>query len=188
MRFFKIKMTNVIICHGLGANSADNWFPLLKGELESLGCRVTVPDFPGSDKPKLGEWLAELRKYDKQTGKNTILIGHSLGCPFLLNFLELRHEPVKAVFLVAGFAGLLKNREINALVAGFSDRKFDWKKIKSMGNKFYVVNSDDDYHIPVETARQLALNLKTEAIFVKGRGHITDAAFPELLKMIKKEL
>ncbi len=88
-------MANVIIVHGLGANSRDNWFPWLKGELERLGCSVTVPDFPNSNNPKLDEWLTEFHRHNKKIDENTILIGHSLGCAFILNALGLRSSPVK---------------------------------------------------------------------------------------------
>ncbi len=181
-------MANVIIVHGLGANSRDNWFPWLKGELERLGCSVIVPDFPRSNTPKLEEWLSEFHKQNKQIDENTILIGHSLGCSFIFNALELRSAPLKAVFLVAGFVGLLKNAEMTPLISEFSDKDFDWERIRGNCKKFYVINSDNDPYVPLENAYQLALNLATEVKVVKGAGHFSIYEIPELLEMVKKEL
>jgi len=183
---------NILILHGLGGNSKENWFPWLKEALEKLNCNVIVPDFPHSNTPKLDEWLTELHKHNKQIDEDTILIGHSLGCPFILNALELRNKPVKAVFLVAGFTGPLPNEEINTLIKTFADKSFDWEKIRNNCGKFYVINSDNDPHVPLEKAMQLGLNLAVKVTLIKGAGHFNETAgytkFQELLEMIKKEI
>ena len=183
-------MNKILIVHGLGGNSQDNWFPWLKKELEKLGCSVAVPNFPNSENPKLDEWLSELKKGELDT--NYILIGHSLGCSFILNVLELLDKPVKATFLVAGFTVLLLDQEINSLIKTFVDKPFNWEKIRNNCSKFYVINSDNDPHVPFDKALQLALNLAVEVNLIKGAGHFNEAAsfleFPELLEMIKKEL
>ncbi len=181
-------MGNVIIVHGIGGNSHENWFPWLKKELEKLGCSVIVPDFPRSSTPKLDEWLTELHKYNKRIDENTILVGHSLGCTFILSALELREKPVNAVFFIAGFTGLLENAELNPLIREFSDRDFDWEKIRSNCRKFYVINSDNDPYVSLDNAYQLALNLAMEVNVVKGEGHFNSSRFPKLLELIKKEL
>ncbi len=181
-------MANVVIVHGIGANSRDNWFPWLKGELEKLGCSVIVPDFPRSSTPRLDEWLTKFHKHNKEVDENAILVGHSLGCAFILSALEFRKKPVKAAFFVAGFTGLLEDAELNPLIGEFSDRDFDWERIRGSCKRFYVINSDNDHYVPLENAYQLALNLAVEVKVVKGGGHFNQPEFPELLDAVKKEL
>lgn len=184
------KMNNVLIVHGLGGNSRCNWFPWLKEELEKLGSNVVVPDFPNSNTPKLDEWLSELKK--DSLDDTWILIGHSLGCLFILDVLELLNKSVKAAFLVAGFTGLLPDKGINSLIKTFADKEFDWEKIRANCSSFYVINSDNDPYIPLEAAYQLSLNLAVEVTLIKGAGHFNEAAgyvkFQKLLAMVKKEL
>ncbi len=181
-------MNNFIIVHGIGANSQDNWFPWLKGELEKLGCSVIVPDFPHSSAPKLDEWLTEFHKNNRKIDENTILVGHSLGCAFILNALELRNIPVKASFFVGGFTGPLENAELAPLISEFSDKDFDWETIRGNCKKFYVINSDNDPYVSLDNAYQLALNLAVEVNMVRGIGHFGNQKFQLLLEMIKKEL
>ncbi len=181
-------MANVIMVHGIGGNSSDNWFPWLKAELEKLGCSVVVPDFPNPNTPKLDEWLTEFYRYNKKIDENAILIGHSLGCAFILNVLELREKPVRAAFFVAGFTGLLENAELNPLIREFSGRDFDWERIRGSCKRFCVINSDKDPYVPLDNAYQLALSLATEVNVIKGAGHFNSSDFPKLLEMVKKEL
>ncbi|MBI2137539.1 serine hydrolase family protein [Candidatus Woesearchaeota archaeon] len=179
-------MATVIIVHGLGGNSRENWFPWLKRELEKLGHSVIVPDFPDSENPELDKWLAILGRFE--IGSGDILIGHSLGCPFILNVLERFEGRVKAVFLVAGFVGLLGISDIDGRVRNIAVRDFDWEKIRSSCKKFYAISSDDDPYVPITKARQLALNLASEVIVMKGKAHFNDKIFPELLELVKNEL
>lgn len=87
------------------------------------------------------------------------MIGHSLGVPFLLNVLET--EPVKTAFFVAGFTGSLNN-QFAEIVRTFSNRQFNWKKIKENCKKYYVFHSDNDPYVPLQKAEELARNLGTE--------------------------
>jgi len=184
-------MVNVIIIHGSYGNPEENWFPWMKKQLEILGCKVYVPKFPTPENQSLETWLKVFEKYDKYLNDETILIGHSLGPSFILNILERTDKKIKATFLVSGFTGLL-NHDIDKINGTFTDRMFDWKKIKTNCSRFHVINSDNDPYVPLVKGKDLARKLGTELIILKNAGHINAAAgytrFPMLLEMVKKEL
>ena len=75
-------MSTIFIIHGYSGYSPENWFPWLETELTQLGHEVIIPNFPNPDNPKLGEWLEHFSQYSLD--ENTIAIGHSLGCAFIL--------------------------------------------------------------------------------------------------------
>lgn len=184
-------MTDVFIIHGIGGSPHENWFPWLKTELEKLGCRVFVPNFPDSENPKLESWLDAFEKYKPQLG-NSVVVGHSLGVAFLLSVIERLDRPVKAAFFVAGFASPLNNPEFDESIETFVGKQFEWGKIRINCRKFYVINSDDDPYVPLEQGRNIAKNLKTELIVLKNAGHMNEGAgfarFDFLLEKIKGEL
>jgi len=180
---------NVFIIHGSFGSPEENWFPWLRGELEKLGVKVFAPRFPTPEGQSLKSWLNVFEKYKQHLDGETILIGHSLGPAFILNALESLDRPVKACFFAAGFLGKLGNQEFDKVNKGFTEREFDWKRIKKNGGKFFVFYSDNDPYVPKEKALELAGHLGVKPVLVKGAGHFNEKAgyekFPVLLEKIK---
>lgn len=185
-------MTNIIIIHGTGGNSNENWFPWLKAELEQLECRVFVPTFPTPENQTLENWLHVFKDYEQYLDENSIVVGHSLGPAFLLPAIENLKSPIKAAFLVAGFLKKLNKPEFIESNKTFIEKSFDWAKIKNNCRRFYVINSDNDPYVPLEKGKELAEKLGTKLIIVKNAGHFNEEAgytkFDFLLEEIKHEL
>src|SRR3989344_4778823 len=172
------------IIHGAYGDPEENWFPWLKTKLEGLGHQVFVPKFPTPENQTLNNWFNVFNKY-KLNGES-VLIGHSLGVPFILNLLE--RNKIKAAFLVAGFCTLPENQFKEGMVSFV--KQFDYDKIKSNCNKFIIFHSDNDPYVPLERAEELKRELDGELIIVKKAGHFNEAAgytkFELLLEKIKK--
>src|SRR3990167_3304586 len=114
-------MTKAIIIHGIGGSSRDNWLPWLSSELEKIGVEAIVPNFPRTNTPALKEWLSELSACEIDEG--TIMVGHSLGTPLILAYLETAKKKIKAAFFVAGFAEPTADKTINSLIRSFVGRQ-----------------------------------------------------------------
>lgn len=183
-------MTNIFIIHGAYGHPGENWFPWLKKELEKLGCKVFMPKFPTPEGQNLENWLEVMKNYGQNIDKNTIFVGHSIGCAFILSLLE--ETQAKAAFLVSAFAGFLGNPQFDELNKTFVDRPFDWKQIKKNCKKLRLFHSDNDPYVPLEKAEEIAKNLGVKVLVVKGAGHFNEKAgyleFDSLLNKIKKEL
>lgn len=180
-------VNNAVIIHGWGANSDSNWFPWLKTELEKENFMVNVPNFPKTENPCLTEWLEHFTK-KVEINKNTILIGHSLGVPFILRALENlnKNKKIKASYLVSGFERPLAIPEI----VNFVDKPFLWEKIVSSSEKFFVINSDNDPYITIDIGKDLAKNLNKKLLIEHNAGHINETggylSYPRLLDLILK--
>jgi uncharacterized protein len=176
---------NVFIFHGTEGHPEENWFPWLKGELESRGCNVFVPQFPSPPvvPAKVGEWLDILKEYESKIDENAILIGHSLGGIFTLRILEKLAHPVRAAFFVGTPIGIrpISNYKRDEAFSGFS---FDWEAIKRKAGHVGVFHSDDDPYVGLENGQALARNLGVELSFVPNAGHFNAKAgyteFPAL--------
>ncbi len=168
------------IIYGAYGNPQENWFPWLKEELNAV-----VPKFPTPKNQSLENWLKILDSFEE----DSIVIGHSLGVPFILNLLE--KSKVKAAFFVAGFISSLGLEEFDKVNQTFY-RKFNWEKIKENCKKFYIFHSDNDPYVPLVKAEEIAKHLGVEVMLVKGAGHFNTAAgydkFELLLEKVKGEM
>ncbi|MFH1588111.1 MAG: alpha/beta fold hydrolase [Candidatus Diapherotrites archaeon] len=181
---------NAIIFHGNYGSPNKNWIPWLKNELEKNGWTVFSPEFPGPEKQSLASWTKAFKEYKKELNENTVLIGHSLGAAFILSILEKNNKKVKACFFVAPFISLLNKIKFDEINKTFTEKEFNWKKIKENCGEFFVIYSDTDPHVPIEKANELSEKLGCEKILVHGAGHFNEKAgyleFPFLLKKIEE--
>jgi predicted alpha/beta hydrolase family esterase len=179
-------MSKTIIIHGSGGSPNDCWIPWLKDNLNKIGFTVITPQFPSTPKTQtLKNWTQVINQYS--IDENTILIGHSLGVPFILNILET--HKVKACFLVAGFIGLLENK-FDPVIKTFSNKNFDWNRIKENCQKFTVLHSNNDPYVHIDKAYELSKYLNIEPTLIPDAGHFNSTSnyyeFHDLLELIKR--
>lgn len=182
-------MKSAFIFHGTAGHPKENWFPWLKEKLESIGYMVIVPQFPARETQTLDNWFEVFEKYKEFYSEESIMIAHSLGGAFLLRVLERYDVKVKAAFIIAAPIGVLPIKNYKG-DKPFIGHLFDWKKIKSRANKFFIFHSDNDPYVSLGNGEQLAKNLNTELILIPNAGHFNEKAgylqFDLLLDKIKE--
>lgn len=183
-------MTKIFIIHGSYGNPEENWFPWMKTELEGQDHKVFVPKFSTPENQGLEMWTREFEQYMPLIDENTIFIGHSLGPAFILSILEKINVKIKACFFVSGFLGSSDNPEFDKINKTFTEREFNWTKIKANCSFFKMYHSDNDPYLSIEKAKKLSSSLGIEIEIIKGAGHFNESAgyikFPKLLEEIKK--
>jgi len=162
----------IFIIHGTEGDGNENWFAWLKEQLE--GHEIISPQFPTPDGQTLKAWREEFEPYMDQV-EGSILIGHSIGCAFILDILERSKKKAKAVFLVAGFMSMLGS-EYDDLIETFVDRDINWHKIRESAGKFYLYNSDNDPYVPQEMGMEIAKEVNGHFTLVYGAGHFNEKA------------
>lgn len=182
-------MKNVVILHGYGETPKSFWLPYVKKELEERRYKVSVPKLPNANDPKLNEQLEYVLK-NETFGEETVLIGHSSGCPLILAFLENISVKIKLAILVAGYARPLK---LDPKGTKNIKENFDWIKIQKNCEKFVIINSyNDPWGADDKQGRAIFDHLKDESIMiVNAEGHMGSdrfnqpyEEFPFLLKLI----
>ena len=181
-------MKTAVIIHGSMGNPDRHWYQWLKEELEKRGLAVTVPQFPIEEgEQTVANWLKVLEPM-KEKMAGSIIVGHSLGAPFIVDLLNEWDIKMKGAFFVGGFVGHLESNEPN--VSDFSERDYNWEKIKNSCEHFVVLNSDDDPYVPLEKGRMLAEKLGIEVTVVPKAGHFQSQSgyetFPLLLQKIEE--
>ena len=187
---------NVILIHGSYGSRNENWFPWLRTELHKLKRKkkirkvlhVRTPSFPTPEGQDLDSWLDAFSRYRRYVNEKTIFVGHSLGPAFILNLLEGldKKKRVRAAFLVAGFTGKLGITEFDGINDSFTNREFDWKRIRRNCRSFRVYASDNDPYVPLPLTEQLAKSLRRKVRVVKGAGNFNEeCGFKEFKKLLR---
>ncbi|MBT3864958.1 hypothetical protein HOE67_05050 [Candidatus Peregrinibacteria bacterium] len=179
-------MKNVFIIHGVGGTPEENWFPWLKGELESREeYRVIVPQFPTPEGQTLENWLEVMAPYEELL-EDSIVIGHSLGTPFLLALLE-KHRVSEAYF-VGGFYTMPKESQFYEGAKSFVERAFEFEKIRGNCGRFVIFHSDNDPYVALERAEALADKLEAKVSLVNGAGHFNLRAGYDEFELLLEEI
>lgn len=164
-------MKRVFIIHGWQSEPMDGWKPWLGNELTARGYAVRTPHMPNSRHPKCDRWIAELAKIVGKPDRNTHFVGHSLGCPAILRYLETLSPGQLAgnVVLVAGFMEDLGIPD----VAGFVDAPFDTKRIRTSAARIVSIHSDNDQYIPHDHFARMKKALGAIDVVVPGGRHFS---------------
>lgn len=151
--------------------------------------QIIRPRMPLGDNAKYSEWKIHFERFFPQLKNNIILIGESLGGVFLAKYLSENRFPKKilATYLVCPpFDNSLPGED---LVGGFT-LKTDLSLMEKNSPRLHLLFSRNDDVVPVYHAKKYAAKLKNAQIIVYKhiKGHFQVAKFPEIVKMIKKDV
>lgn len=182
-------MKKVFIVHGLEGSPNGGWRPWLMGELQKLGIYACALSMPKHDTPILSEWLEEINRHVERNQKDEIyLVGHSLGVPTILKYLESMKEDthVKGAVLVSGPA----EKTTNEKVAHFLNTPIDFEKVTSKVSHFAVIHGDDDPVVPISNAGYLSEKLHCDLVVIHNGKHLNGSAgflqLPECLRELER--
>lgn len=150
---------------------------------------IIRPRMPLQDNAKYEDWKIYFQRFIPNFRDNIILIGSSLGGIFLAKYLSEHKLPRKilSTYLVCPpFDDTVVGED---LVGGFKLKSNLSLLDKSSKNLYLLFSSDDDV-VPVSHAAKYEkkLNNAKITIYKSKNGHFQISKFPEIIKMIKKDV
>jgi predicted alpha/beta hydrolase family esterase len=183
-------MRNAIIIHGCSStpeeeieyDPAKHWMPWIRNELTSRGISAVIPHMPESWAPDYERWKIEFEKQD--INEQTILIGHSCGCAFLVHWLGNSKRKIDKLILVAPW----KIGTSSEAKKKFYEYPID-ETIRSRANKVVIFTADNEHPDGKKSLEMFKNGLGGTIIELQGHGHYTEedmktGDFPELLTEI----
>jgi len=183
----------VLVIHGIGANSKDNWFPWFKLAVEQKGYEVIIPDLPNSKTPTIAEWIGALKKLNITKNDKLTIVAHSMGAPTAIEFIRKSNLYVNKLILVAptgkeqskkNWDTLRQYPRAKEVIQTFNKANNDINNIEHLIDKTVIYISGNDPYIPQSVTKSyepLHPLVKT----CKNRGHFNSHAgnydFPEIL-------
>ena len=162
----------------------EHWMPRIKQELASRHIAVDAPRMPRPWRPDYAAFKEEFEKAG--ITEDTILIGHSCGCAFLVRWLGDTKRPVRKLILVAPWKIPSGDRARQAFYSYQIDRT-----IRARVGEIVIFTSDDEEEDGKRSAHIFHDALGGRVIELPSHGHYTFGdmgtnEFPELLDEILK--
>lgn len=169
-------MKRVFIIHGWDGYPGEGWFLWLKGELEKRGVEAVVPQMPEANAPAIEKWVPYLAELVGAPDSETYLVGHSIGVPTIMHYLQTIDTSVGGVIGVAGWFNLIPGSiggpDDEAVAKPWIETPIDTEKIKTVCQKFTAIFSDNDPYVPVSDAEIFRERLNAKIIIEHNRGHM----------------
>jgi predicted alpha/beta hydrolase family esterase len=182
-----MKNMTILILHGVQSKAGAHWMQWLHDELISLKHTVLMPQLPHADHPGRQEWFDTIKDLLKDVdASQLVIVGHSLGVPAALDFIEQAPSKIKALISVSGFSDNYGS-EYNDFY--MQEKTIDFAKVKSHLEQSFVFYGDDDPYVPQQSLQMLANDLGVQPTILHSGGHINSetgyTTFPKLLETIK---
>jgi len=153
-------------------------------DFEVIRLRMPLPE-----NAKYSDWKIHFERHFPHLRNDIILIGSSLGGFFLAKYLSENKFPKKilSIYLICPpFDDSLSGED---LVGGYK-LKSDLSLLEKNSKNLYLMFSKDDEVVPVAHAEKYRKKLKWARIIIyeSKNGHFKISEFPEIVKMIKRDI
>jgi predicted alpha/beta hydrolase family esterase len=174
----KKENVKVLILHGFEGHPNGGWRPWLMGELEKqdIYCGSLVMKDPNT--PKASEWIKEIDYNVKKFPKDKIiLVGHSLGVPTILKYLQTKNpKNILGCVLVSGPYKDDRKGKVAQVLKSFFAGGFKFEQIKKKAKNFVIIHGSNDPMVHFSHAEYLSERLNGKLICVKNGGHLNGSS------------
>ena len=183
---------NCIIVHGCPTRETDDpelrtydkhWMPWTKEQLEAKGIQTDIPLMP---EPWAPVYEAYKKVFDQlEVNKDTVLVGTSGGCTFLVRWLGDTKQKISKLILVAPWSF---KAEGGSCKKEFYTFPID-QSIKDRVGKIIYFTADNEVRAGKVGLKMFHDVLGGQIIELAGRGHYVEShmgttEFPELIEII----
>ncbi len=179
-----------MIIHGYnGIPKVHEW---LEETLKKQGYKVTMPQFPTQESVRYKVWYDILEPYKNEFNKETIIVAHSIGNPFILKYITKNKLNIGLYISLAGFCDSFQvegKEDLNKALKDFEVTKEEIEQFRQYMKSSYSIYSDTDHIVPLEVLENYPRHIGAEPVFIKGIGHMGKKSkvesIPEILSIIK---
>lgn len=168
--------TNCIIIHGCPSSPDElinpnetsyfkHWIPWAREILIKKGVPTQTPLLPEPWKPDYYKFKSEFEKY--HVDNNTILVGHSCGCAFLVRWLGDTKKKIKKLILVAPWKVSPRDDEVRDAFYSFPIDS----SIKERVQEIMMFTSDNEHPDGKKSFEIFNHALGGKVITLKNHGH-----------------
>jgi predicted alpha/beta hydrolase family esterase len=162
-----------LILHGHYGSGPGHWQTWLAARLRERGSRVSYPELPERDAPRLDRWLEALDAELARAPDGPVVLCHSLACVLWLQHAGRGSSPrADRVLLVAPPS---PSAELPG-VHGFFPLSVEPEEVARAAGSTRIVATDNDPYCPEGAERLYGEPLSLPVSLVEGGGHLNPDA------------
>ena len=172
-------ISNVVIVHGVNDNEEEakelplenerHWQPWIKESLECRGIKISNELYPKDWSPDYNKWKKVFEK--NKIDENSVLVGYSAGCAFLVRWLGETKKKVKKLILVAPWK--IPSEEFSDGENEMYDYKIE-KCVKKNVKERVIFTADDEEEDGKKSVKIFYNSFGGKIIELKGRKHFLE--------------
>ena len=148
-----------------------------------------MPNLPNSMHPDRKEWLRFTEDLVRNMKFSELtIVAHSLSVATALDLIVKKDKRLGCLVSISGFGRDYRDNLNNYFMI---EREIDFKKVKQLIGRVYVIYGDDDPYVPQDILKDLADELGVVPVIIANGGHLnTDSGyseFPLLLKLLEEK-
>ena len=183
------RMTRTLTVVPRWAGHADSdFYPWLARERPPGFAAVRALEMPEPKQPRIEAWVPALAQaMGREPARNTVLLGHSVGCQTVLRYLETLPpgQSVEGALLVAAWW------DVDApwdSLRPWIDTPVDLARVRAAARRFVVLLSDNDPFTAnfQENARRWTERLGAQVLLVPGARHFNGEREPAVLDALRE--
>ena len=182
----------VVIIHGWGGSPKEPMLQWLKAKIEERGLKAISPVMPDTDNPIIEDWVKKIEEVVGDPDKDTVLVGHSIGCQTILRYLEKLHptKRIGSIFLIAPWFILsnLENDKERKIAKPWIDIPIKDTDVVKHTSRIVAIFSDNDPLVPKNNIELFKKRLGATIILEHKKGHFDGVKnLPSVLKAILED-
>lgn len=182
----------IFLIHGY--NGPPQIFHWLKKQLEKEGYKVILPEFPKQIEISYASWSAILDEYKSDFMNNPIVIAHSVGNAFIVEYCARNNLALSLYIGLAGFGDIFEiegRDDLNKIVADMKPSPAALAKFSTLAAQRYAIYSDNDHLVPQSVLANYPKLIKATAVMIPGIGHMGHKSglteIPEVLEILRQQ-
>ena len=167
----------VFLIHGFEGSPNGGWRPWLMSKLAIEDVYACALAMPSPCTPTKEGWISEITHAVETPSENIFLVGHSLGVPAILQYLQSLPEGAKigGAVLVSGPYHNVDDGYREKLESFFQPA-YDFDSIKRACTNFAVIHGDNDEVVSFSDAEEFARALSCNLVSVPNGGHLNGSS------------
>ncbi|HEX9804852.1 MAG TPA: alpha/beta fold hydrolase [Candidatus Dojkabacteria bacterium] len=165
----------ILILHGIRGKAGIFWQQDLADFSEKKGYKVIMPNLPTRDNPDRFEWIEAVKNSLQDVNlQKLIIVGHSLGVPAGLDYLETINEQILGFISVAGF---YKAYGLELNDPYLKAKEIDINKVKNIVKNRIVIRSKNDPFVDQDALIELGEDFKADEIVIRDGEHFQHGSY-----------